>query len=514
MAKKGMDMICVRQYQALIGKTVLLSFAASLLGGGLGNGLFAHRAFADSAEIKEAQAEIKDKRTDENKAKAEQKTLKAEIARLGDCTDLEGDDDYGDSCNCSTGCQCGPSDFTIGGVTSPQDDTQSCNTLYKASGDLTVFSSSCRGAIEKCGVIKCKKKLKSDKAQELDLENTISSDASDLSDMTKSLEEARKNCPNCDQPGSTQRDPTNGEIAIGAIQALTPLVGMGLGTYAGLQGMNSQYKLQNNYLQQCATIGVPCQAPSMGGYGMGGGGYGFGGGMGSIVGLGGIVGGGYGGMMGYPGMGYGGGSIVGLGGIIGGGGYGGFPGGGGFGGFPGFGGFGGFPGGGGFGGFPGGGCFGGFPGFGGFGGFPGFGGFGGFPGGGGFGGFPGGGGFGGALIGISSGGGSLLGGWGYPSSNYGSGFNSGLFPGGAYGSPSYGNSLYSGSMQQVGAQYNTNSVMIAQQQAYEAQMRAYQLAEGSGGGYGGGYGSSYGSPFGQSGYGSYGSGGSGIGRGF
>ncbi len=98
-------------------------------------------------------------------------------------------------------------------------------------------------------------------------------------DAIADLEEAAQNCPMCVaqamQGGGAfggasgfggmggfgmmeQRDPTKGEQAAMIISALTPALGMGLGTWMTARGQNKYYGAYNSYLQQCAQIG---QAP-------------------------------------------------------------------------------------------------------------------------------------------------------------------------------------------------------------------------------------------------------------
>jgi hypothetical protein len=95
--------------------------------------------------------------------------------------------------------------------------------------------------------------------------------------------------------------------------------------------------------------------------------------------------------------------------------------------------------------------------------------------------------------------GSLTGGWAMPNTGWGTGFNSALFP---YGNSQYGN-LYGASMQYAmqQAQRQQSDLMLAQQQAWEAQQRVGQImSSGAGYGYGGGigYGNIGGGTFGGS----------------
>jgi hypothetical protein len=106
----------------------------------------------------------------------------------------------------------------------------------------------------------------------------------------------------------------------------------------------------------------------------------------------------------------------------------------------------------------------------------------------------------------------MTGGWAVPNSGWGTGFNSALFP---YGNSQYGN-LYNSSMQYAmqQAQRQQSDLMLAQQQAWEAQQRVSQIMS-SGGGYGGsiGYGNIGGTFGGSLGVGASGFMGYGLGSG-
>ena len=64
-----------------------------------------------------------------------------------------------------------------------------------------------------------------------------------------------------------QRKPSTGELIIGGLQAVTPALVAGINGYYYAKGVEQFANSYSNYIDQCATIGIPCIPP--GGYGGG-----------------------------------------------------------------------------------------------------------------------------------------------------------------------------------------------------------------------------------------------------
>jgi hypothetical protein len=449
---KGMAMNFVRKYQTFVGRIMLLLMA----GGMPGYSIFSTAARADMSDIDSYNSSMADTNADLKAAKKQLSDDNKDIAKLGgtdpdsNCQSLDPDDaTYAGSCNCSNDSSCTPNDFKVANVDRTTDTDPSYDQcyvdLYNGKPSFYGISSSCAKKIKTCGIVKCQLKVKADQADAQAMTDRINQDKSDLKDDRDGLLAAQQACPNCQaiEAEAEASKPTTGQLVLGGLQTAVGALSVGLGAYTQIHAQNEYYSSYKDYLNQCATIGVPCQ----GGAGMftGSSGYGYGGGIGGIgyggiggIGLSGGIGvGGYGGYGGYPGIGISGG--IGLGG------YGGYPSyGGGYGGYPGIGlsggiglgtgGYGGYPSYGGYGGYPGIGLSGGIGlGTGGYGGYPSYGGYGGYPGIGlsggiGVGGYPGGYGYPG--IGLSGGIGLGTGGYG----------NQGYSPYGQY--PGYGSGGY------------------------------------------------------------------------
>jgi|GEM_PF-5311704 len=164
-----------------------------------------------------------------------------------------------------------------------------CEYLYDGADetdgkkDLSNFKGSCREKIRACGTVKLQLDVAFQQSRLADLEVSLTEAKAKLKEDQKALDTAYENCPSCQQADAFgyNREPSKGEKLIGTINALTPWVLGGLGVYAYGKGINAYSNNYNAYLQQCMTIGVPCQGPSGFGGGFGGGfnGGGFGGGF-------------------------------------------------------------------------------------------------------------------------------------------------------------------------------------------------------------------------------------------
>jgi hypothetical protein len=259
--------------------------------------------------------------------------------RNSDPTDDLGDPKFGG--NCSSSCSpgdvqnpdpkstgaCSSSNFADLGMNlantrlSNSDPSNSaCMRLYQAADSkLYRISEPCRSSVKRCGPV-----AKELAAADLEKANqrcqdTIRDLQAQRKELAKNIDDAKGQCVNCQMNGaSAQRSPSGWDYALAFTKALAP-VGLGIyqtyqqgqnfNTYAQMyqQGLNAYSGNYGQYLQQCSTLGVPCQQPGyygIGGSSMGAGmsPFGFAGGTGYAGGV------SYAGGTGYPGgMSYAGG---------------------------------------------------------------------------------------------------------------------------------------------------------------------------------------------------------------
>ncbi|MGE4109017.1 MAG: hypothetical protein AB7F66_17580, partial [Bacteriovoracia bacterium] len=193
----------------------------------------------------------------------------------------------------------------------------SCVQLFEAQGhDISWISGACAQSLKACPSIKAAMKIDEacDAADAAEEELEIIKE--EIKAAQLELNSIRKNCPNCElMEAMKPREPKFGDYAIAALPAIMGGVGMGLNAWLGAKWMGKYSGMYGDYLNQCATIGVPCGPPGIGG----GGGFGWGGGGGFGT-FGGPFGGGmYGGPFGGVGGGiYGGPFGGGMGGVYGG----------------------------------------------------------------------------------------------------------------------------------------------------------------------------------------------------
>jgi hypothetical protein len=170
------------------------------------------------------------------------------------------------------------------------DGNNSCGEVSRRG--VSRLSQTCREEVNSCrGTVKT--------ARLATIETLIEEAQTSIDDLnakntTLRADLRRGTCTTCNQRRTAQSSnrPGVGDYIVGGLQAISPMVTSGINAYMynqGLaaygnmygQGLNAYNSNYNGYLQQCATLGVPCQGPLMQGPGGGmiGGGMMMGGGM-------------------------------------------------------------------------------------------------------------------------------------------------------------------------------------------------------------------------------------------
>ena len=240
------------------------------------------------------------------------------------------DSEFNNPCDCKPGTSACTKDDYVKLAKISEDQIESVTSI--AGGCVRLFearkmiSTPCRDlAVYQCGQIKIDRALSSKRQDLVDLDKEIAALKVAQKALKTRLEDiGNGNCDDCGVSGGAggymwgggnvyveSREPTTGELILGGLQTFLPYAALGVGAWQNANAVGAYADNYSNYLQQCATVGVPCGQPMMMGGGMGGLGMGGGWGMGGPglgiyggIGMGAGMGMGMGGM--YPGMGAGG----------------------------------------------------------------------------------------------------------------------------------------------------------------------------------------------------------------
>jgi hypothetical protein len=267
-------------------------------GGGSGSGPGGGQGGGSASAYKEQLDDIKDqinkcqKQIRDNQAKIDQ-------YRNSDPGDDLGDPKFGGNCNssCSPGDvqnadpkstgACSSSNFTDLGIklestrfSSTDPARGACMLLYQAADSkLYRIGEPCRSSVKRCGPVA--KELAAVELEKADqrCQDSIRDLQEQRKELSKNIDDARGQCVSCQTNGaSASRSPSGWDYALAFTKALAP-VGLGIyqtyqqgqnfNTYARMyqQGINAYSGNYGQYLQQCSTLGVPCQQPSYVGLG-------------------------------------------------------------------------------------------------------------------------------------------------------------------------------------------------------------------------------------------------------
>lgn len=317
-------------------------FLAGLLGLGLAfvAGFYPGRAGAVTFKQKRERAQIdrsaKQKESQLEVVQLELKRAKAEFPKRIANPDLAPHASCDETCGERSNCADELTRVRIGRLPTSK---KYCVELYaKVKASWESVEAACQGTLRECPFVDESRKHLEEVAG---LEEKIEALTKDLTNLRakrealeQELEDSSETCVDCSPANPFQwRSPSNGELAVngilGGISAITPTVlggvSMGLQANAYNNALNAGVQMYGMADNTCRTIGAPCPAPMnplgfgmpMIGAGMMGMGMGYGGMPGMGMGFGGMPGmmgyGGMPGMMGYGGgmpgmgMGYGGG---------------------------------------------------------------------------------------------------------------------------------------------------------------------------------------------------------------
>ena len=283
---------------------------------------------AAQRDLREKQKEIVDKEADKKDVRNRIKVLEGYREQNIEIPVEGSDSGFNNPCDCKPGTSACTKDDYVKLAKISEDQIESVTSI--AGGCVRLFearkmiSTVCRDlAVYQCGQIKIDRALSNKRQELVDLDKEIAALKVEKKELKTRLEDiGNGNCDDCGVSGGAggymwgggnvyveSREPTTGELILGGLQTFLPYAALGVGAWQSANAVGAYADNYSNYLQQCATVGVPCGQPmmvggGMGGFGMGGG-WGMGGpGLGIYGGIGMGTGMGMGGM--YPGMGAGG----------------------------------------------------------------------------------------------------------------------------------------------------------------------------------------------------------------
>lgn len=262
----------------------------------------------DASDIIDKHEEFTDAISDRKKYSGHVKSLTKKVDRLKEeiTRDKAKVKDSGDSLHesCSENCKntsvCSQQFFgrLQTDIKKIQDSSQACITIYESSKFKDIDNSpgndsDCVEAVKSCEVVKDLIELK-EKETKLKSETALYEKKKDeVSDKKDELMDLVRDCPNCAvmaQQSLAMRSmpmagsafsmfnnpfsmyggggaafgptkPSGWDYALGFLQTVVPGALSGLGLYYQSKAVNKYWGGYNNYLQQCATVGVPCQQP-------------------------------------------------------------------------------------------------------------------------------------------------------------------------------------------------------------------------------------------------------------
>jgi hypothetical protein len=191
------------------------------------------------------------------------------------------------SCNCATICdQDAIARARWGSATAPAaaawktqvaglDSRAYCEDIIAGFGgasnlsSMTMIPTTCRNELMGCDSVK-QSLFREEMLNEAEnYQSMIEGKRAELKDLETRIRDERRErareyerCPECAMMKAMQpRTPGFGDYFVGAIQALTPVAAYGFSSWATGKAWNKFAGAYEQYLDQCRTIGIPCNSP-------------------------------------------------------------------------------------------------------------------------------------------------------------------------------------------------------------------------------------------------------------
>ncbi|OFZ22429.1 MAG: hypothetical protein A2X94_01220 [Bdellovibrionales bacterium GWB1_55_8] len=257
------------------------------------------QTLADTKAVKEIRENYREREVDLRDKEKEVKAIDARIKEEETLVkklqkrNFDPGEEFDGPCSCrpGTGVGAGPlckdkdfADVGIDPATIDEIPGELCEALYVRDKKFQKLSATCQPAVRQCGSVALKLAIIAANDRKKELLEEKKGLVAERDRMKQDLADIKGDCPECFDPRALAmmpREPGFGDYLIGTLQALTPYAAMGFGAYNQSKMVNAYSDSYSGYLNQCATIGVPCMPPGGaggGGFGGGFGGGGFGGG--------------------------------------------------------------------------------------------------------------------------------------------------------------------------------------------------------------------------------------------